>query len=123
MDITTFRKIYEKLTTQDKTELASSETARVLIKQVRGGIVGRDAEQAFDYIVKAEQLYKKGLSDIKDKIKVMNKLKPLVDKEVQETGVTRNNYQIREDLDDAVNKLEQLEREVQKSLNKVKNIN
>ena len=99
------------------------ETAKSLIKQVRGGQVGKDSEQAFDFVVKAEQLYKKALADVKDKIREMQKLKPKVDKEVEDEGVNRNNYEIGVDLFEAIDKLKQLQKEIQKKINQVKNIN
>ena len=98
------------------------ETAKSLIKQVRGGQVGKESEQAFDFVVKAEQLYKKALADVKDKIRVMQKLKPKVDKEVEVEGVNRNNYEIGVDIFEAINKLKELQKEIQKNINKVKNI-
>ena len=99
------------------------ETAKSLIKQVRGGQVGKDSEQAFDFVVKAEQLYKKALADVKDKIRVMQKLQSKVDKEVEDEGVNRNNYEIGVDLFEAIDKLKQLQKEIQKKINQVKNIN
>ena len=100
----------------------SVDTARVLISQVEQGNVGRDAETGFDNIIKAEQLYKKAIADVKDKLRVMEKLSRRVDKEVQEEGVNRNNFQIGEDLDEAIRNLKQLQKDFNKNLNKIKNI-
>ena len=98
------------------------ETAKSLIKQVRGGQIGEQEDDAFSLIVKAEQLYKKALAEVKDKIREMQKLKSKVDKEVEDEGVNRNNYEIGVDLFEATNKLKQLQKEIQKKINKVKNI-
>ena len=99
------------------------ETAKSLIKQVRGGQVGEDSEQAFDFVVKAEQLYKKALADVKDKIREMQKLKPKVDKEESEEDTNYDNYEVGVDLFEAINKLKQFQKEIQKKINQVKNIN
>tara|TARA_R100000664_G_C2683990_1_gene90795 strand:- start:15 stop:377 length:363 start_codon:yes stop_codon:yes gene_type:complete len=106
-----------------KQELGKSvETARVLISQVKQGIIGKDAETGFDNIVKAEQLYKKAIADVKDRLRVMQKLQSRVDKEIQDEGSNRGNFGVAEDLDDAINDLKELERDFNKNLNKIKNI-
>ena len=51
------------------------------------------------------------------------KLQSKVDKEVQDEGVNRNNYEIGVDLFEAIDKLKQFQKEIQKKINQVKNIN
>ena len=98
------------------------ETAKSLIKQVRGGQIGKQEDDAFTLIVKAEQLYKKALADVKEKIREMQKLKPKVDKEESEEDTNYDNYEVGVDLFEAINKLKQFQKEIQKKINKVQNI-
>tara|TARA_R110002049_G_scaffold279715_2_gene458782 strand:+ start:284 stop:634 length:351 start_codon:yes stop_codon:yes gene_type:complete len=106
----------------EKVELALVDDAKKIINKVKGEL-GDTEERAFDFIVDAENIYKKALNEYEQQLKDVERITQPLEKAIQEIGINRSTFGILDDLDESKNKLKERIKIVQKNISKIKSIN
>ena len=118
-------KIFSMIQTElksEKVELALVDDAKKIINKVKGEL-GDTEERAFDFIVDAENIYKKALNEYEQQLKDVERITQPLEKAIQEIGINRSTFGILDDLDESKNKLKERIKIVQKNISKIKSIN
>jgi hypothetical protein len=112
----------EKIVKGEKVELALVDDAKKIINKVKGEL-GDTEERAFDFIVDAENIYKKALNEYEQQLKDVERITQPLEKAIQEIGINRSTFGVLDDLDESKNKLKERIKIVQKNISKIKSIN
>ena len=105
-----------------RVELALVDDAKKIINKVKGEL--RDTEaRAFDFIVDAENIYKKALNEHEQQLKNVERITQPLEKAIQDIGINRSTFGVLDDLDESKNKLKERIKIVQKNISKIKSIN
>ena len=118
-------KVFSMIQTElksEKVELALVDDAKKIINKVKGEW-GDTEERAFDFIVDAEQIYKKALNEYEQQLKDVDRITQPLEKAIQDIGINRSTFGVLDDLDESKNKLKERIKIVQKNISKVKSIN
>ena len=106
----------------ERVELALVDDAKKIINKVKGEL--RDTEaRAFDFIVDAENIYKKALNEHEQQLKNVERITQPLEKAIQDIGINRSTFGVLDDLDESKNKLKERIKIVQKNISKIKSIN
>ena len=118
-------KVFSMIQTElksEKVELALVDDAKKIINKVKGEW-GDTEERAFDFIVDAEQIYKKALNEYEQQLKDVDRITQPLEKAIQDIGINRSTFGVLDDLDESKNKLKERIKIVQKNISKIKSIN
>jgi hypothetical protein len=106
----------------ERVELALVDDAKKIINKVKGEL-GDTEERAFNFIVDAENIYKKALNEYEQQLKNVERITQPLEKAIQDIGINRSTFGVLDDLDESKNKLKERIKIVQKNISKIKSIN
>lgn len=107
-----------ELSEVQKVEFALVDDAKRLV----GEYADIDEDMASKAIYEAEQQFAKVMREYKALISEINKVKPKLEKAIQEIGINRGNFQVLDDLDEIQRKAEERYGFAEKIFNQLKSI-
>jgi len=106
----------------EKVELALVDDAKKIINKVKAEL-GDQEERAFDFVIDAENAYKKALNEYEQQLKDIDRIEKPLDKAIQDIGINRSTFGVFDDLFESKSNLQERIKIVRKNINKLKNIN